>query len=180
MRMIARDSIRRWAGLRSPDTSGRSSTPPSSMGYEREHESHRTSIPSLADEVREPSPHPGQRISPVGILRTDLCLALDELAQLGRHLGQRLTRDLSRAVRPHPYRHVVLTPVRIRLRVVVPCVRAPALLSLQRSQRYRLRNGEHRTQVHRQVPARVVLPVALNARVPCTLLLCTDLLEGLL
>src|SRR3990172_7952688 len=170
MRMIAFDSIRRCDGGRSPDSSVIRSITPSSMGYEREHEPHWTALSPFSPDVRKPTRQPGQRISPVPTLRTDLRLALDEISQLRRNLRQCLPRDNHFPIRPHPHGDVALAPFSTRLWIIVTGVRAAAFLAFNGCERDRLRHGEQRAQVHRQVPTGVVLAVSLNARALRTLL----------
>src|SRR5262249_11844335 len=58
--------------------------------------------------------------------------------------------------------HVHLREMRVGLRVVLPRVAASALLALERRQRDRLRDREHRVEIEREVPAGVELAVALD------------------
>src|SRR5439155_17212448 len=89
-----------------------------------------------------------------GDLRARLLLA-EEGPQLARGLGRRRGSQLALTV-AQPRDDVLLAPIRVRLRVVVARMATAALLAEQRRPRHRLGAEEHRPQVEREVPRRVV------------------------
>src|SRR5207237_8147566 len=94
--------------------------------------------------------------------------------ELVRHLRQRLAVDVD-GTPPFAQYEVDLAPLRVSTRVVVSRMPAPALLALQRSPRHALGHGQHRLQVERRMPARVVATTAsLNRHVPGPLLQPVD------
>src|SRR5439155_2279777 len=63
---------------------------------------------------------------------TDLHLLLDQRAQLGRHLRQRLPRDRRLPIGANTHRDIESPPISARFRIVVASVGTSALLALDR------------------------------------------------
>src|ERR1035437_8871727 len=107
-------------------------------------------------------PHPALRARYETSQRS-LFLLLDGVLEVGRHWRNGLAREFHGAIGASAHDNVEGGRRRILLRIVIAEMPAAAFLALDRRARNRLGYGQQVLQVHRRVPPRVVLPVAVGA-----------------